>query len=521
MIPVMTAEQMAAMDRSAIEETGIPGIVLMENAGLGLVRAAKSLLKSVRGKRVLIFCGPGNNGGDGYVVARHLQNAGASVLTVLMSEKDKVKGDARINLHILENMGAPFVLFSGTADLKDQADLSDRTDLIVDALLGTGCRGALKGRYAEAVEWINRCPAPVLAVDMPTGVDSDSGAVAGVAVRADVTATMAAYKRGLCLWPGREYAGEISVVDISMPPDLFQRKKNRFWLTEREDIRTLLPRRAPDVHKNRCGTVAVLAGSQGYTGAAALTAGAVLRGGAGLCYLGIPASLNAVLESKLTEVITWPLDDAGAGYLHSGCLSELMPRLEQRDVVAVGPGLGSHGETADLVHELLRVLKKPMVLDADGLNVCAGATERFAHYQDELVLTPHPGELSRLIGRPAAEITRNRVEITVEFARKWKVHLVTKGNPTLMGTPDGRLFFNSTGNAGMASGGTGDVLTGLIAALLAQGLKTENAVLFGVHLHGLAGDLAAANLTQESLIAGDLLDYLPGAFREVQRHYME
>ncbi|MBN2000724.1 NAD(P)H-hydrate dehydratase [candidate division KSB1 bacterium] len=510
MKPVVTAAQIAELDKKCIDEIGIPGVVLMENAGRGIFQVALSMLQDSTGKKVTIFCGPGNNGGDGFVLARFLLNAGAVVTTIILAPREKIKGDALINLKVLEKMACRPVFVNTIQDIP-----SIKADLIVDALLGTGVKGAVSGIFAEAVEIINTCCCPVLAVDIPTGVQADTGAVCVPAIKADKTVTMALKKRGLLLPPGRHLCGEITVIDIGTPELLLKTAPLHIFEIEAGDIRRILPNRPPDAHKNRCGAVAVIAGSRGYTGAAALAAKAVLRIGAGLGYLFIPDSLNDILESRLTEVITRPQDDAGAGYLHSGCYDELTQNVAKMDVIAMGPGLGQHHETAVLVHKLLKTLNKPVVLDADALNVSRGHTDLFNNFQNQLILTPHPGELSRLTDLTTVEIMADRIAIAQKFSRIWNVTLILKGSPTLIALPDGRIFINSTGNSGMATAGSGDVLTGTIAGLLAQGLDAEQAAIAGVYVHGLAGDLARIEKGEMGMIAGDILNYLPQAIKVI------
>ncbi len=508
MKPVVTASQMAELDRKCIQETGIPGVVLMENAGAGIFRAACSITGGPRGKTVVIFCGPGNNGGDGYVVARYLLNAGAKVTTIVLAPREKIKGDAKCNLEILQKMGHRPRFIKSADDLPHI-----RADLVVDALLGTGVEGALRGVFADTVLKINSSHVPVLSVDIPTGIHADTGAVAGPVVRARQTATMALKKQGMVLPPGQHYCGEIKVIDIGTPDFLITGALLQVFEIESADIRNMLPSRAPDAHKNSCGTAAVIAGSRGFSGAAVLTAKAVLRTGAGLGYLFVPNSLNDPLEAQLTEIITRPQDDAKAGYLHSGCYDELCQDLSNVDVIAMGPGLGRHHETALLVRKLLKTMEKPLVLDADGLNLCIDHTELFRNYKNSLVLTPHPGELSRLTGLTATEILADRINVAQKYASEWQVTLVLKGGPTIIALKDGRVMINSTGNAGMATAGSGDVLTGMIAALLAQGLKAEDAATAGVYLHGLAGDLAREEKDEMGMIAGDILHWIPHAIK--------
>ncbi len=509
---VVTAQQMAAMDKYTIGQVGIPGVVLMENAGRGTAQVALSMLGDPRQKLVQIFCGSGNNGGDGYVVARHLINHGARVETFILSQREKIKGDAFTNLTILEKMGHVPVYLDRVPERP-----AVLPDLMIDAILGTGVTGALQGLYAQIVEYMNSLAAPILAVDLPTGVNADTGAFDGPAIKAARTATMAFLKRGLLFSPGREHAGQIEIVDIGMPSSVSAAHSPNVFYLEKEDVVSWLPKRSPAAHKNQCGTVAVIAGSRGFTGAAVLAAEATLRTGAGLVYLCIPSSLNAIFEAKSTEVITWPFDDADMGYLHSDNSSEILSRIQAQKVVTLGPGLGQHNKTVELVHHLLQKLDKPLVLDADGLNACASNPELIRSYPSELVMTPHPGELSRLIGKSPKEITADPIEVARGISQAWKKVVVLKGGPTVVALPDGRVFINSTGNAGMATGGSGDVLTGVIAGLLAQGLSAEQAASAGVYIHGLAGDLACASRGEMGMIAGDILHEVPQALLSVQK----
>lgn len=498
---IVTASQMAAMDRFTIERIGITGTVLMENAGKGIFQTAMKLIDDDSGW-IWIFCGPGNNGGDGYVVARYLINAGKNVRVFVLSSRDKISGDALINLNILEklNFQCEFITLLPSS--------TENPALIIDAILGTGVKGALRGFFKKVVDFINEQGVKVLSVDIPTGVEADSGQVEGSAIHADTTATMALKKQGMLFSPGREHAGEIKVIDIGMPPVVLDKKKPDVFQMEKSDVVSLLPQRRPDTHKNACGTVAIVAGSRGFTGAATLTSRAVLRAGAGLAFLCTPLSINSIYESKLTEVITWPFDDAGTGYFHSSCSDELIPRLESVDVIAIGPGLGQHLKTGELLFEIISHMEKPMVLDADALNLLAGDRDLIVSYLGEMVLTPHPGELSRLIDQSTKEILRDRIGIVRQTAKEMNKVLVLKGGPTVIGAPDGRIYINSSGNAGMATGGTGDVLTGMIAAFMAQGLDALSAAITAVYLHGVAGDMAATELSQPGMVAGDLLKTL-------------
>ena len=511
---VVTASQMGQMDRETIERVGIPGVVLMENAGLGVVSVAEQLLGgSAARKHVVVVAGKGNNGGDGFVVARHLHNRGADVEVYLLADPDAVKGDARTNLNILQNMGLPIRRVEKRSDFAPRQPLA----LIVDAIFGTGISGAVRGLPAEIIDAINSSPAPVLSVDLPSGLNADTGAVEGPCVRATATATMAEVKRGLLLPPGRDFAGRVHVVDISMPEGLEAAKQVRTFVVGRPDALVVLPQRPSDAYKNKVGLVYVVAGSTGMTGAATLASLSALRAGSGLVYLGIPESLNPILEEKATEVITRPLPEAEPGHLAESATTPILDHMSGMDVLALGPGLGTHPSTAKLVHNLVREVDKPAVIDADGLNNLQGQTDLLRGRTAPTVLTPHPGELSRLAGLSTREILADRIEVARRFAGEWGVVLVLKGSPTVTASPEGLVMINSSGNAGMATGGSGDVLTGLVASFIGQGLDAFTAAWLGVYVHGFAGDVARNRFGEMGLIAGDILRAVPAVLRELEK----
>ena len=509
---VLNAAEMVQIDRTTIDNIQIPGVVLMENAGCGVVEEIERLLGNVIDKQVVIFCGKGNNGGDGYVIARHLYNRGAKVAVFLAGEKDKTKGDAFINLRILEKMGIEI----GEIASLEQIPSFPQLDLIVDALLGTGVTGPVVGFLGELIDFMNRLNAPIISVDLPSGMETDTGAVHGACVKAEMTVTMAHLKTGLLFSPARDLAGQIVIVDISVPPEVSQQLHDHRFLLEPEDIRSRLPIRKLDAHKTSCGKVVVFAGSVGMTGAATLTAISSLQIGAGLTKLGIPASLNPILEQKLTEVMTVPLAETNQQSISLKAKEQISELLNWADVLAVGPGLSTHPDTVEFVKWLLSSINKPMVLDADGLNALSNSPELIKNYPADLIITPHPGELARLINRAISDIQQDRLNIIRKFAKEWGKVIVLKGGPTVIAAPNGDLFINSTGNPGLATGGSGDVLTGMIAGLLAQKLSALDAALVGVYLHGLAGDLAAEDLSEMGMIAGDICDYLPAAINDVE-----
>ncbi len=511
-----TASEMRGIDHRAINEYGIPGVVLMENAGVAVVKEIEKVIGSLTDKKICIFAGKGNNGGDGYVIARHLFNRGAKGKVFLLGDKTAIAGDARVNLDILDKMGIDVLEVVSDRDWDKVKIASTFADFLVDALLGTGFQGELSDVMAQAVDIINRAGKTVFSVDIPSGVNADNGQIGNLAVKADYTVTFGLPKPGMLLYPGALLAGEVIVADIGIPAGLQTNPDLKQTVVEADTIRALFRPRRPDAHKGSCGKVLVVAGSQGLTGAAALTSTSALRTGAGLVTLAIAESLHDIMEVKLTEVMTSPLPE-----LHKGAIGqEALPRIAELaancEVLAVGPGLGRQDDTMIAICEMVKTFPLPMVIDADGLNALVGNTDLLTEVETPLILTPHPGEMARLTGLTADEVNRDRIGTARSAAAAWGCIVVLKGARTVTALPDGNVFINTSGNSGMASGGTGDVLTGVIAGLLAQGLSAADAAVAGVYIHGLAGDLAADKGTI-GLMAGDVLNFVPRAIADIHR----
>ncbi len=515
---LVTASEMRELDRRTIQDLGIPSLVLMENAGRTTYQILRREFPSLQGE-VAVVAGRGNNGGDGFVVARYLANAGIPAVVLLLGQRHDVKGDARVNLDILAHQGVQVVEVTAEADLNPVVHRLAKASLIVDALLGTGLNSQVKGLMAALIERLNHLRPPVLAVDIPTGLSADTGEVLGVALKAEVTVTYGWPKLGQVLPPGRDYVGRLWQVDISIPPALA--REAPLELAEARELRALLPPRPFGSHKGTFGHLLVLAGAEGKTGAAAMTSEAALRAGAGLVTLGIPASLNDILEVKLTEAMTLPLPEApGARALGGTAFAPIQEFLDGKMSLALGPGIGTHPETRDLVRRLVMEMACPMVIDADGLNNLDGATAGLKEAPGPRILTPHPGEMARLVGLTTAEVQARRLDLARETAAQLGVVLVLKGAQTVVAAPDGRASLNSTGNPALASGGTGDVLTGLIGGFLAQGLSAWDAGRLGVFLHGLAADFFVNRVSPRGMIAGDLLAVLPQVFAEFSQGAM-
>lgn len=508
---VVTGARMREIDRETIEQTGIPGIQLMEAAGRAVAEHAWQALSARAGRRVTVASGPGNNGGDGFVTARHLAALGAHCEVFLLGGLDRLKGDALANARRLEEAGLPLVPLDDAGPLVESLRAAD---LAIDALLGTGLASVPRGLVAAAIRALNDSPVPVLSIDLPSGADADTGAAFDPAVRAGRTVALALPKYGNLIHPAAGLNGKVLVADIGIPADIANRGADT-WLLDELHVRALLPPRPADGHKGTFGTCLLVAGAPGYTGAACLAGGAAVRAGAGLVKLAVPAPVLPVVESVLLEAVKLGLPATDRGTLGRAAHEPLLEAARSCRAAAIGPGLTTEPETAETVRELIRLLDLPLVIDADGINALAGHPELLRGRKSPTVVTPHPGELARLLGTTAAEINRGRVESCRGFARDHGVFCALKGAPTVTADPAGRCYLNPTGNSGLGSGGTGDVLTGLVLGLLCQGSEPLDALAAAVFLHGRAADLAARELTEYSLAAGDLVDWLPRAFRSL------
>lgn len=516
MLPVFTAEEMRRLDRRAIAEVGIPGTTLMENAGVGAAREVRSAFGALRGKRVVVLCGKGNNGGDGFVVARHLRRGGARVQVFLFGAVRDVKGDAAVKLTEFQGSRGRVTEVIREENLKEVERALAKADLVVDALLGTGLTGPAEGVIARAIEAINASGCRVVALDLPSGLSSDTGRLLGPTVAAALTTTFAGLKRGLLLYPGAAHAGTVRVVPIGIPPDEVSRGTSVFLL-EPADLRPLIPPRPPDAHKGTFGHLLVVAGSIGKTGAAALAGRAALRSGAGLVTIACPASQQPIVAALGMETMTEPLPETPSQSLALKAKDRLLDLAARVEAVALGPGISLDPETQSLVRELVTEVGRPMVVDADGLTALAGHLDVLKRVPAARCLTPHPGEMARMLGITVAEVQADRIEAVRAVCQRYGMYVALKGARTVIGEPGGKVVLNPTGNPGMASGGAGDVLTGMVGAFLARGLPPWAALQAAVYLHGLAGDLAREEQGEEGLIAGDILESIPRAIVKLQR----
>jgi len=538
MLKVVTAKEMQEIDKITIEKYGVAGAILMERAGLAVAEKINELffqksevrsqkLNNGQRRTVVVLCGGGNNGGDGLVVARILHNQGWDVKVFLTVKPEDLKGDAKINYNAAVKFGVKIYPIKKFLTLNSKL-LTLNSIIIVDALLGTGLSKEVKPPLSEVIEKINKLKCPVVSVDIPSGISSDTGQIMGCAVKAGYTVTFGLPKRGHLLYPGAEYTGKLYIKDIGFPQELIESENIKVNLVQKEDAISLLPKRPEYSHKGTYGHVLLVAGSRGKTGAAFMTAKTCLRTGVGLVTIGVPESLVNIFQSRVTEEMILPLPDKGNGMLSFKATDSILQFLKQKaNVLAIGPGISTSDEISDLVSLLVAKSEVPMVIDADGINAIAGRTSILKKSRAPVILTPHPGEMARLLSQELGDrswelkkklrtkIEQDRINTALSFSKKTKTYLVLKGVPTVIATPDGEVFINSTGNPGMATAGTGDVLTGMISAFLAQGMTPQNASILGVYMHGLIGDVVAEKMGKHSLIASDIINAIPKVFKAI------
>jgi len=513
---ILTAGQMREVDRRAIEEYGIPGPVLMENAGRAVVAEMRRRHAWLPGERIVIVCGRGNNGGDGFVVARHLQNLGARPKVFLLAEKSEVKGDAALNLGIADKLGLDIVeVVSEAGRTRLKKEVQSAT-IIVDAIFGTGLSKPVEGFAAEVIKDVNASPAKKIAIDIPSGLSSDTFNIIGPAVRADLTVALAAPKIAHIFPPAGEYVGTLAIAGISIPQVLFESPDLKLYESETEDIEPYFRPRPKNGHKGTFGHVLILAGSRGKTGAAALAGKAAYRSGAGLVTIATPESCVSAIARTMSELMTEPLAETKEGTIAEAALPRLTELLSGKDALVIGPGLSTHPETSSLVRKLLPKVRMPAIIDADGLNILAGNLDVLKKMSRPPVLTPHPGEFGRLVGMSVPEVMNDRLGLASRFAAQHRVILVLKGYRTQVSHPDGRMAVNPTGNPGMATGGSGDVLSGICGAFLAAEKDAFGATVAAVFIHGAAGDEAARHVGQRAMVAGDMIKFLPAAMKRME-----
>jgi len=512
---VLNTQQMREADRRTIDEIGIPAIVLMENAGRQAVAAMEAAFDDLATSHVGVLCGRGNNGGDGFVIARTLVQRGVETSVFLLGSVADVRGDARTNLEVLGRIGLTVVEITNAQEWELHFSEISRCELLVDAILGTGFHGQLSGLLETVVADVNGLGVPVVAIDLPTGLSADTAEVEGEAIEASMTVTLAAPKISLILPPADSRSGDLVIADIGIPLPLLDEVEGPYLeLLTRERMRDLVPARAADSHKGDFGRVLVVAGSLGRSGAAHLAAIGALRSGAGLVTIATPKSCLPIVAAMAREYMTEGLDETTSGTVDYAALDRVLEF--KADVIALGPGLGQWRSTAAIVQGLLERAGVPLVLDADALNAFSGDPDRLMGRDGvDVVITPHPGEMARLLNTSVEAVQHDRLRHATEFAARHRVHVVLKGHRTIIAGPDNRAFINLTGNSGMATGGTGDILTGMIAAWFGQLLDAEAACKLAVYLHGAAGDLAEADEGDVALVAGDVAARLGDAVMEL------
>lgn len=503
---VAGTEEMRFMDRYAVDHLGITGELLMENAGLAALHVLKRRI-SLFGKKFLIFCGSGNNGGDGLVMARLLHSEGGVVKIFLLADGDKFRQAAATNYAIVSRLPVDKVrLKNATAVKRDLA----HCDVVIDAIFGTGLDRPVSGLAADVITLINRSRKKVLSLDIPSGVNGDTGEVMGVAVRADYTVAFGLPKIGNMLYPGYELCGELSVSHISFPPSLYDRPD----LKVQTNDYIALPERPAKAYKGSMGDVLFIAGAAHYYGAPFLAAMSFLKSGGGYSRLAAPRSVIPVVAKRGPEIVFVPQQETPAGSMAFGNKKALLELSAKVDMVVIGPGLSLQEDTVRLVKELVTAVKKPMLIDGDGLTAVAENPEILRNRKAATILTPHQGEMARLTGKPTAVIGSNKISVLREAVRNLRATIVLKGAHSLIGAQDGSVYINLSGNAGMATAGSGDVLAGCIAAMFGMGLNQDDAARKGTFIHGYAGDLGAAHKGTDGLTAKDIMAFLPRALKQ-------
>ena len=517
---LVTAQQIRELDARTINEMGVPGVVLMELAGQGTFKfiEEQNWLPS-KTHAVLILAGKGNNGGDALVVSRWLWLAGyTNIKVILLAEEVLVGGDARTNLECYQNLGGSVAEITTIDAWNNFCRESKKFSLIIDGILGTGLKSSLRGLYATVIGMINKLGDHVLALDIPSGLHADRGVPLGDAVKADATVTFGYGKTGLFVYPGKEYAGNVKIIDIGIPAVFLDSLETTKLLTTAGCRKLLPPAPALNGHKGNRGHLLTIAGSRGKSGAALYTAYSALKTGCGLSTLATPSSVAAGIEGRIPELMMTPITDDGQGRVGEMNVPDIEQICPGKQAIAVGPGLGTQTETHELIIKLLKNIPIPMVFDADALTVLALSLETLGQKKADIILTPHPGEMSRLLKIPTREVQQNRLELARDFACQHNVYLVLKGAGTIIAAPDGNTAINSSGNQYLATAGSGDILTGIIGSFLAQGLSPLSACHLGVYVHGLTADILAKAGNNHGITAGDLLQTIPQALTVIEKY---
>jgi NAD(P)H-hydrate epimerase len=500
---------MRLIDKVTIEKFGIPGRVLMENAGREAVKIFEKTFEKSLNKKIAVAACSGNNGGDGFVIARYLFSYGYDITLFLFSDPKKIKGEAKDNFKLLQSLDMPIIIADTPKKFNNYKKIMDTADIWIDAMLGTGLKYRVKEHIKNIIEYINSLKKPIFAIDMPSGLNLDAGLPNGASIKADYTVAFGLAKTGQKLYPGAKYTGKLKVADIGIPPRVIKEASLKTRLITQDYIKSKFLQKEPDAHKGDCGHLFIIAGSEGKTGAAILTAKAASRSGAGLVTMAVPESVNRTIESCVTEAMTCPLPETSKKIIKIEAFNIIKKFLKGKNCIAAGPGLGTENNVKKLIYKLIEEAEVPMVIDADALNAVSENPEILKKAKAPLILTPHPKEMARLIKKDVRHVCEKKIDTAKKFAEKYNVILILKGAGTVIAMPDGSVFINSTGNQGMASGGTGDVLTGIIAGFVSQGYAPAISAIIGVYMHGAAGDAAADKKGFAGLIASDIIDALP------------
>jgi NAD(P)H-hydrate epimerase len=505
---VARVAEMQKMDRDAIQKYKIKEELLMENAGLAVYHFIAKILR-VKGSHFLIFCGSGNNGGDGLVVARQLHSHGADLTLCLLNDPEKYTGAAQINWQIIQKLNLPILINPTPNEINS---LIKPDDIIIDAIFGTGLTRDITGNYFQIIQLINERDNTVISIDIPSGINGNNGNINGIAIKADYTVTFGLPKVGNILYPGYNYGGNLFLSHISFPPELYHSAELKIQI----NTPLAIPERQADGHKGSFGNALFIAGAPNYYGAPYFSSLSFLKAGGGYSRLAAPSSIIPFISTKASEVVFLPQKETDAGTIGLASLNELVEWSEKMDIIILGPGLSLAEETQALIRKLIIAIKKPLLIDGDGLTALSQDLSILKERQYPTILTPHLGEMAGLIKKSVTEIKKDPIQVVTEFTTYYNTILVLKGAHSLIGCPDGEIFINMTGNSGMATAGSGDVLTGTIAAMFTLGLPLELAARAGVFIHGLAGDLAALEKGEDGITAGDILDYLPLAVKKVR-----
>jgi len=510
---------MKEIDRIAIEDLGIIGPILMENAGLQIAMEILDCFPDIEYEEIIIVAGKGNNGGDGFVVARHLYNQGCRPHVVLLAKMKELKGDAALNAGIAHRIGVKISETPTEKEWRVQKKTLKKATLVLDAIFGTGLTKPAGGIYAKVIEDINTSKAYTIAVDIPSGLSSESFQIIGPCVEADLTITLAAPKIAHVFPPAEEIVGELVVADISVPAELFEDERLKLELVEEKQIIPYFQPRKSETHKGNYGHLFIMSGSLGKTGASVMAGKAALKMGAGLVTIGTPQSCLPIVARAMVELMTEPLPETPKKTFSAEALERSLELLKDKDALLLGPGISTHPSTAEFVKTLLPRIKVPAVLDADALNILTGKPDLLKSLKKTAVVTPHPGEFARLLNLSTKEVVEKKLELGPKFAQEYGVFLVLKGYRTLICTPDGKTYINPTGNPGMATAGSGDVLSGMIASMIIQEKDPLFAILAAVFVHGLSGDIGAQRIGEKALTAGKLITYLPAAIKALSAYY--